>query len=127
VPKGISETDRQRLTSAGIMFIPVSDDIGKVRDFDPSDRNAFQVNTFAGLNALRALKQDTDKDSLTYTMSCFYVSRHIKLRDGMKPEDYIDAILDGKWDAIRDLCVEPIQPRHPEIEYERVSRPLIFA
>ncbi|MDD5428494.1 MAG: hypothetical protein PHI58_04580, partial [Candidatus Omnitrophica bacterium] len=127
VPSSLKAEHLEELKKAGMRFIPVSDQLAKVKDYTEDDREMFQVNTFAGMLVLRHINDYQNIDSVVYRISKFYALRHITLKDGITLQEFIKAVVDGNIGILVKVCFEPTQPKDAKKEHDDISRPLIFA
>jgi len=122
------EAELNRLTQAGIRFIPVNVQVlADMRAKRDDYRAQFQIETFCTMWLARHVK-DNRWDSAANRVLSFYLSSHFSL-DGITPSEYIEAIISGNAAKLIQgyLLYRPVELYNARKDYEKIAPALLSA
>ncbi|MDP2929891.1 MAG: hypothetical protein Q8O01_07530, partial [Candidatus Omnitrophota bacterium] len=96
VPSDLPAEQLERLTKAGIRFMRVNTaDLQKAKADRDTNREKFQLDTYAMMILSRRIDNTITADSAIYRLLSFYLKSHFALTDMIVVDDYIMAIVNN--------------------------------
>ncbi|MBF0494780.1 MAG: hypothetical protein HQL28_06610 [Candidatus Omnitrophica bacterium] len=129
VPNDLPAGQLERLIKVGIRFARVdASSLRKAKSDKDTDREKFQVDTYAMMLLLRRIDNSLTPDSSIYRLLTFYLKSHFALTDKMAADQYIKAILDNDVAGLIKgyLAYRPAKP-YDVPNYNTVAAALISA
>lgn len=129
VPNDLSAEQLERLTRVGIRFVRVNiAELQKAKANKDTDREKFQIDTYAMMLLLRRIDNSITADSSLYRLLSFYLKSHFALADKIAIDDYIMAIVTNDVAKLIKgyLSYRPVR-QYETPDYNKVAVTLISA